>query len=122
MHARDTAHVFTNSHPQVAAFRASYNALVSGATGMIPESELTPAAGRARRCQKMDRLAAVPRRAPRRDARTLFFLLLRRAGVPKLADVATGASADPALLARTVVLKLNGGLGTSMAWTTPSRC
>jgi len=63
----------------VAAFKNSYEALVSGATGMIPESDIKPASG-----------------------------------VPKLADVATGAQPDAALLARTVVLKLNGGLGTSM--------
>ena len=34
--------------------------------------------------------------------------------VPSLASVASGCGADPALLAKTVVLKLNGGLGTSM--------
>lgn len=35
--------------------------------------------------------------------------------VPKLADVSSdGESFDPELLARTVVIKLNGGLGTSM--------
>ena len=37
------------------------------------------------------------------------------AGVPRLEDVAAaGAAPDAALLAKTVVLKLNGGLGTSM--------
>lgn len=63
----------------VAAFKNSYEALCSGATGMIPESDLTPAAA-----------------------------------VPVLADVAPAVGADAALLAKTVVLKLNGGLGTSM--------
>jgi hypothetical protein len=36
------------------------------------------------------------------------------AGVPRMADVATATSVPPELLASTVVLKLNGGLGTSM--------
>ena len=66
------------SDAAVAAFKNAYDALTSGATGMIPESELTPASG-----------------------------------VPKLVDVEAPA-ADAALLAKTVVLKLNGGLGTSM--------
>ena len=55
----------------VAAFKNSYEALVSGATGMIPESDLRPAAG-----------------------------------VPKLADVATGAKPDAALLAKTLDEKI----------------
>jgi len=62
----------------VAAFSAAYGALTSGATGMIPEADLTPASG-----------------------------------VPKLDDV-TAKPVDAALLGKTVVLKLNGGLGTSM--------
>ncbi|KAJ1444773.1 UTP--glucose-1-phosphate uridylyltransferase-domain-containing protein [Pelagophyceae sp. CCMP2097] len=36
------------------------------------------------------------------------------AGVPRMADVATATSVPQELLASTVVLKLNGGLGTSM--------
>ncbi|KAH8069282.1 UTP-glucose-1-phosphate uridylyltransferase [Aureococcus anophagefferens] len=63
----------------VAAFKNSYEALCSGATGMIPEAELTPAAS-----------------------------------VPSLDAMADPGAVDPALLAKTVVLKLNGGLGTSM--------
>jgi len=35
-------------------------------------------------------------------------------GLPDFADVAAGAPADAALLAQSVVIKLNGGLGTSM--------
>ena len=66
------------SDAAVAAFKNAYDALTSGATGMIPESELTPASG-----------------------------------VPKLVDV-QAPEADAQLLAKTVVLKLNGGLGTSM--------
>ena len=66
------------SAPAIAAFKAQYEALVGGSTGMIPERELTPAAG-----------------------------------VPKLVDV-SAAPATASLLAKTVVLKLNGGLGTSM--------
>jgi len=61
----------------IGAFKNSYEALVSGASGMIPESEISPASG-----------------------------------VPKLEEVASGT--DAALLGKTVVLKLNGGLGTSM--------
>ena len=52
--------VATGTGSFLAAFRNSYEALVSGATGMIPESDLTPASG-----------------------------------VPKLADVATGAKPMP---------------------------
>ena len=63
----------------VAAFKNSYEALCSGATGMIPEAELTPAAS-----------------------------------VPSLDAMADPGAVDPKLLAKTVVLKLNGGLGTSM--------
>ncbi|KAH8066406.1 phosphoglucomutase [Aureococcus anophagefferens] len=63
----------------VAAFKNSYEALCSGATGMIPEAELTPAAS-----------------------------------VPSLDAMADPGAVDPALLAKTVVLKLNGGLGTPM--------
>lgn len=63
----------------IGAFKNSYEALVSGATGLIPESEIVPAAG-----------------------------------VPKLDDVDVSGAADSELLAKTVVLKLNGGLGTSM--------
>lgn len=35
-------------------------------------------------------------------------------GLPAFEDIAAGGSADPALLAQAVVIKLNGGLGTSM--------
>lgn len=63
----------------IAAFKNSYESLVSGASGMIPEADITPAAD-----------------------------------IPRFEDVATGDAPDTALLAKTVVLKLNGGLGTSM--------
>ncbi|KAJ8611401.1 hypothetical protein CTAYLR_006508 [Chrysophaeum taylorii] len=62
----------------VLAFKSAYEALCSGASGMIPESEIEPASG-----------------------------------IPKLDDV-KAEKVDPALLAKTVVVKLNGGLGTSM--------
>lgn len=63
----------------IAAFRNSYESLVSGASGMIPEADITPAAG-----------------------------------LPYFKNVVTADAPDTALLAKTVVLKLNGGLGTSM--------
>jgi UDP-N-acetylglucosamine pyrophosphorylase len=61
----------------VAAFESTFKALVSGDTGMIPESTLTP--------------------------------------VPELVS-STSITGEPdvSLLANTVVLKLNGGLGTGM--------
>ncbi len=63
----------------ISAFRYAYASLLSGQTGMIPESSIEPVS-------HLSRLSAIVRQyAP-----------------------------NPALLAETVVLKLNGGLGTSM--------
>lgn len=68
------------SDAAIAAFRHSYAALVSGATGLIAEADISP-------------------------VETL----------PDLeADIRPSVQADPSLLKSTVVLKLNGGLGTSM--------
>lgn len=67
----------------IQAFEYSYEALVSGETGMIAEDSIAPAAN-------------VP------------FL----EGKP--GSIRESVKADPALLRETVVLKLNGGLGTSM--------
>lgn len=61
----------------IAAFESTFKSLVSGATGMIPESTISP----------------VPELVKAEDFK----------GAP-----------DTALLASTVVLKLNGGLGTGM--------
>lgn len=69
------------SDAAVAAFRQNFALLVSGDSGLLPESALSP-------------VESLP---------TLEELRGARVG----ADVA-------ALLAQTVVLKLNGGLGTSM--------
>ena len=44
------------------------------------------------------------------------------AAVPDIAHVAQHKSAGRAALRRTVVLKLNGGLGTSMGLDRPNRC
>eukprot|EP00294_Goniomonas_avonlea_P006279 CAMPEP_0114552234 /NCGR_PEP_ID=MMETSP0114-20121206/7018_1 /TAXON_ID=31324 /ORGANISM="Goniomonas sp, Strain m" /LENGTH=462 /DNA_ID=CAMNT_0001737101 /DNA_START=20 /DNA_END=1408 /DNA_ORIENTATION=+ len=65
----------------IAAFRSAYDALASGKTGFIPESDITP-------------------------VKTL----------PRYEELSEPADADNdgKLLASTVVLKLNGGLGTSM--------
>jgi len=65
------------SKAAIQAFESTFNALVSGETGMIPESTISPA--------------------------------------PDLVD-ATAISVEPSadLLSETVVLKLNGGLGTGM--------
>lgn len=61
----------------IAAFESSFNSLVSGATGMIPESSISP--------------------------------------VEQLVYTESIAGAtDPSLLSKTVVCKLNGGLGTGM--------
>ena len=61
----------------IAAFESTFKSLVSGETGMIPESTITP--------------------------------------VPELVSAASITDEpDESLLAKTVVLKLNGGLGTSM--------
>ena len=64
----------------MAAFRHQYTALVSGVTGLLPESEIAP-------------VDSLPRLEELRGA--------------------SGADMKP-LLAQTCVLKLNGGLGTSM--------
>lgn len=61
----------------ISAFESTFNSLVSGNTGMIPESTISPA----------------PALANSEDFKD---------------------AADPSLLATTVVLKLNGGLGTGM--------
>lgn len=63
--------------PAIRAFENSYNCLVAGQTGLIPENSIEP--------------------------------ILE---LPSLAEVSERK--DSALLAHTVVLKLNGGLGTSM--------
>lgn len=61
----------------IAAFESSFASLVSGNTGIIPESSISP--------------------------------------VPELVDATTiSTAADATLLKETVVLKLNGGLGTGM--------
>lgn len=61
----------------ISAFEASFNSLVSGNTGVIPESTIVP--------------------------------------VPELVHTDTiSCDPDPTLLSQTVVLKLNGGLGTGM--------
>jgi UDP-N-acetylglucosamine pyrophosphorylase len=65
------------SKPAIAAFHHNYSRLVSGATGMIPESQIEP--------------------------------------VRNLPDYgAIGATSDSSLLAETIIVKLNGGLGTGM--------
>jgi len=61
----------------ISAFESNFNSLASGATGIIPESTITP----------------VP-------------------SLDKLTDL--NLEPDSTLLAKTVVLKLNGGLGTGM--------
>ena len=67
------------SDAAIRAFHHSYTNLVSGQTGLIPESSIQP-------------------------VREL----------PRLNDIALQKSPAPALLSQTVVIKLNGGLGTSM--------
>jgi len=63
----------------ISAFESTFNSLVSGATGLIPEDTITP----------------VP-------------------DLDKAEDFAQTIQVDTALLKETVVLKLNGGLGTGM--------
>jgi len=62
----------------ITAFRRNYEALLRNETGLIPESDITPA-------EEIPSLETLPQEAP-----------------------------DPSLLAQTVVIKLNGGLGTGM--------
>ena len=66
------------SNAAIRAFKHSYDNLISGKTGMLPEREIEP-------------VTALPR-------------------FEEIAD----QSPDPALLTQVAVLKLNGGLGTSM--------
>jgi UTP--glucose-1-phosphate uridylyltransferase len=63
----------------IRAFRRNYEALCRKETGLIPESEISPAQG-----------------------------------LPDFSQVTAGEPADVGLLAQAVVIKLNGGLGTSM--------
>src|ERR1043166_8085202 len=63
----------------IRAFESSYQALIAGETGLIPEDSIQPVSD-----------------------------------LPCLENLTGRTSADPALLAQTVVIKLNGGLGTSM--------
>jgi UDP-N-acetylglucosamine pyrophosphorylase len=67
------------SEAAIEAFRHNYETLVSGQTGMIPESNIQPVTD-----------------------------------LPRLEKISSQRSAKPALLSETVVIKLNGGLGTSM--------
>jgi UTP--glucose-1-phosphate uridylyltransferase len=63
----------------IRAFRRNYDALCRNETGLIAESDISPAEG-----------------------------------LPDFSQVAAGEPADSDLLAQAVVIKLNGGLGTSM--------
>jgi UDP-N-acetylglucosamine pyrophosphorylase len=63
----------------ISAFESTFTSLVSGATGLLPESTISP--------------------APDLDHSDSF---------------ASSTQVDTSLLAKTVVLKLNGGLGTGM--------
>ena len=67
------------SESAIAAFRYSYNELVSGTAGSIAEASIAPVQS-----------------------------------LPILEDLRRSTTRDPSLLKETVVLKLNGGLGTSM--------
>jgi hypothetical protein len=67
------------SEAAVNAFRHSYQCLIAGQSGMIPESSIEPAHD-----------------------------------LPRFEEVANRLSPEPSLLSQTVLLKLNGGLGTSM--------
>jgi len=71
------------SESAIAAFESTFNSLVSGNTGIIPESTISP----------------VP-------------------DLISLESIKNAPNID--LLKETVVLKLNGGLGTGMAWTKQS--
>lgn len=77
------------SEASIKAFGSQYLKLVRGESGLIRESDILPASG-------------LP---------TLSDLAAERAGS---ADDAAQAAADATLLSQTVVLKLNGGLGTGM--------
>jgi len=67
------------SDAAIRAFQFSYETLVAGQTGLIPESSIRPVAD-----------------------------------LPRLEQLTGTKAPDPKLLAQTVVIKLNGGLGTSM--------
>ncbi|MDB6020322.1 MAG: phosphoglucomutase [Pedosphaera sp.] len=63
----------------IRAFRHSYESLVAGKTGLLPESEIQPVTD-----------------------------------LPRFDDIAAQSVHDSALLSQAIVIKLNGGLGTSM--------
>ena len=63
----------------VKAFENAWNLLASGSSGMIPETDISPAEG-----------------------------------VPSMEELSGKVTPNPALLGEAVMLKLNGGLGTSM--------
>mmetsp|Transcript_11622 Transcript_11622/g.25481 ORF Transcript_11622/g.25481 Transcript_11622/m.25481 type:complete len:187 (+) Transcript_11622:324-884(+) len=68
------------SQAAISAFESTFNSLVAGETGIIPEVTISPAGG----------LLTVED------------------------DIAPNITQNPSLLSETVVLKLNGGLGTGM--------
>jgi len=67
------------SDAAIRAFKHSYDSIVAGQTGMLPERDLQPVTT-----------------------------------LPGYNDIAKGAAHDGSLLSQAVVIKLNGGLGTSM--------
>ena len=143
------------SEAAIQAFAHSYNTLVSGHTGMIPESTIEPVThlphlGSDRReehasqwkqheADELRRKALEDRRTPKpsgyagdsgeREA-SWSAAALRRFSVRSEADLPSASSPPPlptqsprgeahvgdykSLLSRTVIIKLNGGLGTSM--------
>lgn len=68
----------------IRAFQRNYEALLRNETGLIPESDISPASD-----------------------------------LKSYAQIAANGTADAALLSQAVVIKLNGGLGTSMGLTGP---
>eukprot|EP00937_MAST-01D_sp_MAST-1D-sp2_P002553 g2553.t1 len=84
----------------VEAFRSSYEALLRGESGTIKEADIEPATD-------IRYLEPVAPPAPPTAAAPV-------ATKPRRASIREETTADPSLLAQTVVVKLNGGLGTSM--------
>src|SRR5262245_11002671 len=70
------------SEAAIRAFQYSYDTLVAGHTGLIPESEIQPV-------EDLPRLEQIGRAAP-------------------------SAQPSESFLSQTIIIKLNGGLGTSM--------
>ena len=89
------------SDAAIASFRYNYEQLVQGVTGLLPESEIQP-------------VTTLPSLESLKRARAGHRFAARLSDARARAAAAASGDKAQALLAKTCILKLNGGLGTSM--------